>query len=126
MPELKPCPFCGGEASIAFRFNTALVTCNMCGANAKEIGSSFGVGEKEIAKAIEAWNRRAEGTRPTNLAGKCGSCAHAKPYSCGGSKSYVECTNPTHLAKIKGRGELARVRQRTCKACQQYKRREDA
>ena len=80
-----------------------------------------------IAYALyQVWKMADAEKPPKSLVGKCGSCAHAKPYSCGGSKSYVECTNPAHLAKIKGRGELARVRQRTCKACQQYKRRDDA
>lgn len=58
MEELKPCPFCGGRASVSFLYNTALITCDRCGATAKQIGNQFGVGAKEIAKAREAWNRR--------------------------------------------------------------------
>lgn len=77
----------------------------------------------------QVWKKAdAEGTRQPNLDGKCGSCAYSKPNTdtFGSSKSYVECTNPAHLEKIKGRGGLVHIRQRTCKACKEYKRRADA
>ncbi len=58
MSELKPCPFCGGEAKLYVRSIHGLlfgdyywVKCEDCNA---ETASDF---EKSVA--IEAWNRRA-------------------------------------------------------------------
>ena len=50
MEELKPCPFCGGEAE-DFGVDVFWVTCKNC-----HIGTeSFDT----LQEAIEAWNRRA-------------------------------------------------------------------
>ena len=51
--ELKPCPFCGGEAN--FIGATATIKCKKC-------GGAFIVTNPLISKleASEAWNRRAE------------------------------------------------------------------
>ena len=48
--ELKPCPFCGGEAEI-FESAICQIRCSNC--NARSCWNT-----KD--KAIEAWNRRAE------------------------------------------------------------------
>lgn len=64
MDELKPCPFCGGEASFkkhsfyydkerSFSDNTYGISCNNCFAESYQFYQT-----KE--KAIEAWNRRVE------------------------------------------------------------------
>ena len=68
--ELKPCPFCGGEAEVAEGTYTAWeegysVRCRHC---ALTFGASGRLGEcyewscsfKSEEEAIEAWNRRAE------------------------------------------------------------------
>ncbi len=57
MAELKPCPFCGGEACVQFYpFEPAAeVVCSECGAR----GTAW-FGEKNEERAIEAWNRRYE------------------------------------------------------------------
>lgn len=53
MKELKPCPFCGGEAELTLFLGNHCVACTNClGA----IVPSRGMTEEE---AIEAWNRRA-------------------------------------------------------------------
>ena len=57
-------------------------------------------------------------TPKTDLTGKCGSCAHARPSNAfNRSKCYVACTNPEKRFK----GAVAHLRQRTCKACKMYK-----
>lgn len=52
-PELKPCPFCGGEARLYNPLESTMhfVYCNNC--------SAQGRGNTK-AEAIEAWNRRVE------------------------------------------------------------------
>lgn len=79
MAELKPCPFCGGESSVAFahpwfmlkRLHNRYVIagCNRCGcttqlyyANNHTRSPIFNDVNTQRAKekAIEAWNRRAE------------------------------------------------------------------
>ena len=62
MTELKPCPFCGGEAKLHIRYKPdekryALIVCE-CGAQVKS-EDCWNYIEAEF-KAIEAWNRRAE------------------------------------------------------------------
>lgn len=68
---LKRCPFCGGEAELAFGGNgsheakgLSFVKCKDCGA----IGQKFEVSHRYASdqKAIEAWNRRAEHEENTN------------------------------------------------------------
>ena len=58
MSELKPCPFCGGKASVRRHSNKWidwwLVSCPYC--HISQIGNGY---EFEF-EAIEAWNRRAE------------------------------------------------------------------
>lgn len=61
MTELKPCPFCGGEAEMATEHyyddkKISYVVCKRCDAR----GGFFLVSPKYAseAKAIEAWNRR--------------------------------------------------------------------
>lgn len=65
MPDLKPCPFCGGKAeeafikrkklfaSMQFPYNThyVYIRCKTCGATGKLCWT--------VENAIEAWNRRA-------------------------------------------------------------------
>lgn len=53
MVELKPCPFCGGEAHIRQNGNRVFpwVVCSDCIASTRVYDS--------VEEAIEAWNRRA-------------------------------------------------------------------
>ena len=56
--KLKPCPFCGGKASLNDNSSCSYVCCEKCGAT----GESFNMSKKYSSdeKAAEAWNRRAD------------------------------------------------------------------
>lgn len=60
MAELKPCPFCGGEAKLDRATHSSLVYCKECRASTKLIDFSPEYASDE--KAIEAWNRRTANT----------------------------------------------------------------
>lgn len=61
--ELKPCPFCGGGASVEARYNAYIVRCDarflpnstdkLCPINGRTRG------DKTREEAIEQWNTRA-------------------------------------------------------------------
>ena len=56
MDELKPCPFCGGEASTRLFYKGKYrVHCNACDAHSGDVCDTE-------ADAIDAWNTRAERT----------------------------------------------------------------
>ncbi|MBR2208098.1 MAG: Lar family restriction alleviation protein [Synergistaceae bacterium] len=56
--ELKPCPFCGGEAEVCADENEEyFVSCTKCTALFGYCTDTWGEYETEAA-AIEAWNRR--------------------------------------------------------------------
>ena len=66
MDELKPCPFCGGEAKMRTSISSSIPKrsivfcyCEKCGASGKLIEDSKCDGTF-IKEAIEAWNRRVE------------------------------------------------------------------
>ena len=57
MIELKPCPFCGGEARL-FVNNGVRVLCNKCNASSEILVYSECYKTSAVEKVIEAWNRR--------------------------------------------------------------------
>jgi len=58
MSELKPCPFCGGEATVKWNgFTVYSVGCFMCGADVQSINCR--------EDAIVAWNTRTDTRRET-------------------------------------------------------------
>lgn len=76
--QLKPCPFCGGEANIYqmhFWGTTYTCECSDCGIETKPMDTE--------AEAIEAWNRRTETASDTLMRvlaydATCGVCDKRK------------------------------------------------
>lgn len=57
MGELKPCPFCGGEAE-AYDYEYGIDPVVAYGCKCKQCGIAMS-GHDSKCEAIEAWNRRA-------------------------------------------------------------------
>lgn len=58
MTELKPCPFCGGKATLVNnQSGTVYVECTKCFAMGERMYDWWG---ETTEQAIEAWNRRTE------------------------------------------------------------------
>ena len=63
MKELKPCPFCGGEA--AFICNTRTIKCKRCG------GAFFCTNpSRSFFEVAQAWNHRAENEKRKSVEGE--------------------------------------------------------
>lgn len=61
MPELKPCPFCGGEAQLEHDYHgngSSHVICKRCGLRSVSFIRSFETASD--LNAIEYWNRRVD------------------------------------------------------------------
>lgn len=59
MAELKPCPFCGGEATVYKAKGEVSVACIDCQCGTAYFGGASTI-EAKIEAAVHDWNRRAE------------------------------------------------------------------
>lgn len=70
MAELKPCPFCGGEALVWTQNGKydyfAYIRCDTCSARSKTVVTKLEIDEEGFwdstayIRLVAAWNRRAE------------------------------------------------------------------
>lgn len=88
----------------------------------EDVTSSEEVADHLIANCVTVTIKKEK--PPTDLSGKCGSCAYAKAEPDKfGRDYYVRCTNPEHIAKYFSKKDRS-IRQRTNPACKQYKPKE--
>lgn len=58
MTELKPCPFCGGEARFVADYDVEQVYCVRCGATVEYLRDYYDEGDLDGTHVIPMWNRR--------------------------------------------------------------------
>ena len=75
MSDLKPCPFCGGEATHDTDGSAIWVICKKCGARCT---SSFFSGKKGVRIVDERWNRRAPSEQPEII--RCKDCKYIEEH----------------------------------------------
>jgi Lar family restriction alleviation protein len=66
MNELKPCPFCGGEALMRERYINGIANTKHYRRECRHCKATFAHWFRSIKRANEAWNRRA--SNDTNVA----------------------------------------------------------
>lgn len=68
-PELKPCPFCGGEAKPSGSMSHTHIDCDACNARGPNVFHGGPTNERAVlnrceAEAADLWNRRAVNSLP--------------------------------------------------------------
>ena len=72
MSELKPCPFCGGEALLRERYIQGIANRKHYRRECRHCKATFADWYRSMKKADEAWNRRAQpANEPLVTRGEC-------------------------------------------------------
>ena len=90
MNELKPCPFCGGEALMRERYSNGIANTKHYRRECRHCKATFAHWFRSIKRANEAWNRRAilDGCE-NELIVRCKDCKHYDTTGC--SKGFGWC-----------------------------------
>lgn len=103
MTELKPCPFCGGQATAVDCGVEWFVRCSRCGANREKL-------YRQRCDAVRAWNTRKYSEADDEKKETCGDCRN---FIRNPGKAYGFCARKTVPLRYYGqRPEM----QKTCRS----------
>ena len=100
--ELRPCPFCGGEAQVTYSYDETGgrlyvfgVSCKRCNLLLGHVGNGRIDGFSDPKSAVESWNRRAERTC-RDLGGEGGTVFEGYDFGCSECGYACDLPQPSH------------------------------
>lgn len=100
--ELKPCPFCGGEAPEITNWRDGALPCVQCSASCGAV-----LIHNSSARAVDAWNRRAPDPLADELAKALEKCVNQLKFLTDGPGQ----VHDERMAILDGLSALARYRE---------------